>query len=433
MSQKDFGLYSNYYSYVSLLVPFVGMNLYCGLTNAYMDYKNVIHKLRSSLLMLSLSGLTVTTGAMILLKLTIGLSIPLMCVLLAVAHAYGFFLVNYYMYSMNMENRFISKGVMLSVPYLLQALFAGIAIVLCNTYVSRAVGGTAGVLLCGIIAALLILKGSRPEVNTEYWRYALRISLPAIIGSVSAMLMQQCDKVMITSMSGAETNAVYSLIYYIGYILYAVQQATSGGMQVWIYNTLDKKKYQSIPNVQKWYLFAMLVFATGIYLVAPEIVMILSPKSYWHFEYVVPFIIGSYVMVMYSMLTLVVQYHKKTGVVSLIVSLAAAVNIVLNYLLIPRFGGVGAAYTSLISYLVIFAVSVIYLKVKREYYFADSYYFISMAIVTVLGIVFYFVKDYLLLRYIVFLAALLCEGIYLYVKKDQIISLFGGKILARNE
>ena len=105
----------------------------------------------------------------------------------------------------------------------------------------------------------------------------------------------------------------------------------------------------------------------------------------------------------------------------------------LNYLLIPRFGGVGAAYTSLISYLVIFAVSVIYLKVKREYYFADSYYFISMAIVTVLGIVFYFVKDYLLLRYIVFLAALLCEGIYLYVKKDQIISLFGGKILARNE
>lgn len=431
MSQNDYGLYSNYYSYVSLLVPFVGMNLYCGLTNAYIDYKDSIKKMRSSLLMLSTIGLTVTAVAMVVLKLLLGISLTWLCLFLAVIHAYGFFLVNYYIYSMNMENRFIAKGVMLSVPNVLQALLAGTALLLCNTYTSRAIGGTVGVLSCGIVAALLIIKDSFPRVNTEYWKYALRISLPAIIGSVSVMIMQQCDKVMITSIAGAEVNAIYSLVYYTGYILYAVQQATSGGWQVWLYNTLDKKKYTNIPNVQKWYMYAMLVLTTGIYMVAPEIVKILSPKNYWHFEYVVPFVIGSFIMMMYSMFTTVMQYQKKTGIVSLIVSVAAVINIVLNYLLIPKYGGVGAACTSVVSYLFILAVSTMYLKYKKEYYFKEKYCFIHLAIVIALGIVFYFVKDTVIWRYVFFVGVLLSEAVYLLVKKEEVKRLFGGSILSR--
>ena len=95
MSQTDYGLYSNYYSIGALLVPFVGMNLYFALSNAYIDYKDVIHKYRSSMLLLSNIGVIITAAAMILIKLVIGLSLPWICVFLAIAHAYGFFLVNY--------------------------------------------------------------------------------------------------------------------------------------------------------------------------------------------------------------------------------------------------------------------------------------------------------------------------------------------------
>ena len=98
-------------------------------------------------------------------------------------------------------------------------------------------------------------------------------------------------------------------------------------------------------------------------------------------------------MMMYSMFTTVMQYQKKTGIVSLIVSVAAVINIVLNYLLIPKYGGVGAACTSVVSYLFILAVSTMYLKYKKEYYFKEKYCFIHLAIVIALGIVFYFVKD----------------------------------------
>lgn len=431
MSQADYGSYSNYYSFVSLLVPFVGINLYTALTNAYIDYKSTIYKYRSSMLLLSLFGFVITGMIMILIKTVIGLSLPLICVVLSVVHAYGFFLVNYYIYSMNMENNYIAKGLMLSIPNILQVLFAVIALVICNTYISRAIGGSFAILSCGLFAAFLILQKSPPKINKEYWRYALRISLPAIIGSVSAMIMQQCDKVMITSISGAETNAVYSLVYYTGYILYAVTQATSGGWDVWMYNTLNEKKFESVSGVQKWYMFVMLVLATGIYMVSPEIVKILSPSNYWRFEYIIPFVIGSYFMFMYSMPISVVYYMKKTGVISAIVSFAAAINVVLNYLLIPKFGGVGAAYTSVVSYFLILVISICYLKIKKVYYFKDYHFLIYLAIVGVLGFIFFFLKDSIALRYIVFITVILFEGAYCILKMGEIKELLGGSILVR--
>ena len=426
MTRSDFGTYSTYYSYVALLVPFVGMNLYVGLSNAYIDHKNVIHKFRSSTLMLSVFGLIVSSAIMLLANMVIDLQITTIGVLLSLAHAYGFFLVNFYIQSMNMENRYVAKGLMLAIPNILQALLAILAVLLCNTFVSRAIGATAGILSSGILATILILRVAKPAINKDYWKYTLKISLPAIIGSVSTMIMQQCDKVMITSMIDSEATAVYALVYNIGYILYAIQQATNGAWQAWLYNAKKKKKYGIIAVVQKWYLYFMVVVATGLYMIAPEIVRVLSPDSYWTFEYVTPFVIGSYLMLMYSLNIGVMQYRKRTGVVSLVVAIAALINIILNYCLIPRFGGVGAAYTSVASYAFILIASCVYLTIKKDFYFKHKYNIVSIAWVILLGIVFYMVMNTMVLRYVIFLSVLVIELLYLLVRKSEIWSLYSG-------
>ena len=425
MSQADYGLYSNYYSYVAILGPIVGANLYVGLTNAYMDYGEDIHKFRSSLLLLSFVWGSLVSCVIFGIKAIIGMPMPWIGVILALLHAYSFFAVNYYIYSMNMENRFMRKGIFLCVPNILQVFSAAIAVVICNNYISRAAGSTIGVAICGVAAILVICKEDRPQYNADYWQYALRISLPAIISSVSAMIMQQCDKVMITELFNSETTAVYALIYNIGYILYAIQQATSGVWQVWYYNTLEGKKYANVPEVQKWYMYIMFILVTGLYMVAPEVIKLLSPSNYWHFEYVIPFVIGSYLIFMYSLHTLTVQYNKRMGVVSLVISLAAMINVILNYILIPRFGGLAAAYTSVVSYLFIFVASGIYLVSKKQYYFKGRYFGIFGLGTVMMGVIFFFVKEMILVRYIMFTVLLLLEAIYAYLKKDQLKTMLG--------
>ena len=432
MTKSDYGLYSNYYSLVPVLVPIIGLNLYDGLANAYIDYKKEeIHIFRSSLLLLSVIWGSILSCLVIGFKIVIGGSMPLIAVAMALVHSYGFFAVNYYLQSMNMENQFIKKGIGLCAPNILQALLGIIAVILCNNYISRAVGSATGVAVCGIFGMITICRMSWPRCNIEYWKYALRISLPAIVSSLAMMIMQQCDKMMITEMIGSEITAVYSLIYNIGYILYAVQQATGGVWQVWYYNTLEKKAYGNIPLVQKWYIFIMFVFATGLYMVAPEVIKILSPNSYWHFEYVPPFIIGSYLMLMYSLYLSTAQYNKKTGVVSWIVSLAAIINVLLNYILIPCYGGIVAAYTTVVSYLFIFIISGLYLIIRKQYYFKFQYFCIFGIGVVLMGIIFYFVRNLTLIRYIIFMVVLKFQLMYVYEKKEDLKALLWSNTFGR--
>lgn len=426
MSKNDYGLYSNYYSMVGILVPIIGANLYDGLANAYMDYRDKIYDFRSSLLLLSAIWGGAVSSVIIGCSFSIGWTMPVIIVIMALIHAYGFFAVNYYLQSMNMENQFIRKGIGLCLPNILQAFLGIIAVILCNNYISRAIGSAVGVAVCGAFGIIFICRKSRPKYNAEYWKYALKISLPAIISSIASMIMQQSDKIMITKLLDSETTAVYALIYNIGYILYAVQQATSGVWQVWYYNTLKNRKYGNVPFVQKWYMFIMFVFATGLYMVAPEVIRLLAPESYWHFEYVVPFIIGSYLMLMYSLTLSTVHYNKKTGVISCIVSLAAVINVTLNYMLIPSFGGVVAAYTTVISYLFIYLVGSVYLRVRKQYYFKGKYFGIFGIGTVLMGGVFYYVKDLVLIRYILFAIILLAEGIYMYTKRKVLSDLFNG-------
>ncbi len=394
--------------------------MYDGLANAYMDYKEKIHDFRSSVLLLSVIWGTMISCVIIGVRMAVNWSIPLISIVLSLVHAYGFFAINYYLQSMNMENRFIRKGIGLCVPNILQALFGVIAVILCNNYISRAVGSATGVVLCGVIGIILICRDTKPKYNAEYWKYALRISLPAIISSIAAMIMQQSDKAIITELIDSETTAIYALIYNIGYILYAVQQATNGVWQVWYYNTLENKNYKQVPFVQKWYLFVMFILATGLYMIAPEAIKILSPSSYWQFEYVVPFIIGSYFMLMYSICLSTLHYNKKNGVASWIVSAAAVMNVTLNYMLIPRFGGIAAAYTTVIAYLFIYVVTSVYLVVKKQYYFQRKYFLLFSAGVVLMGVIFYIVRDMIWIRYVVFIVLLLIEALYLYTKRKTL-------------
>lgn len=90
-------------------------------------------------------------------------------------------------------------------------------------------------------------------------------------------------------------------------------------------------------------------------MISPELIKVLGPEQYWQFKYIAPFVLGSCLMVMYTFYTTVGLFYKKSGKVSCCVLIAAIVNIILNYFFIPKFGGVAAAYTSVVSYIILFS------------------------------------------------------------------------------
>lgn len=427
MSTDAYGNYSTYYSLVSILNTLVGANLFNGLNNAYIDYKTDIKRYRASNLLLSSIVFIVVSFGTIVGSLLIRVNISLTLVVMALLHAYSFFVINYYNYSANMENNYKAKTILLILPNVLQVLVSVffIFILPIESLYSRVFGSVIGVLICAMYVYVNMIRNHKKLVDLEYWKYGLRISVPSVLSSISYMLMSQFDNVMITMICGAGETAIYALIYNIGYILYAIMQATNGVLQAWLFRTLDKGNTEQVKNIQKWYLFIFAIMGFGLFMISPEIIKILSPQTYWKFEYIVPFILGSCLMVMYSFYTTLGLFYKRTGSVSVRVGIAAGVNVLLNAICIPKFGGVAAAYTSAISYFLLFIMLRALGQRLHKDIFEDKYFLIYLFGNVVAGIIFTIVYENIMMRYIVYVILLIMCIIYMYFKKEEILQIVG--------
>ena len=103
-------------------------------------------------------------------------------------------------------------------------------------------------------------------------------------------------------------------------------------------------------------------------------ILILGAGKYGAAAYcAVPIIASGYLAFMYTLPAAVEYFHEKTGYIALGTAGAALMNIVLNAIFIPRFGYVAAAYTTLATYLLYFAVHYLLARmIQKEFLFANK-------------------------------------------------------------
>lgn len=106
------------------------------------------------------------------------------------------------------------------------------------------------------------------------------------------------------------------------------------------------------------------------------------------------------------------HFHKKTPYITGNTVIAPCSNIVLNFLLIPRYGYVAAAYTTLFSYLLSFVLHTRYAKgIEKELF--PIRFFILPAVHIMAGVIlFYLFIDLWYIRWIALLLYLLFVSYY---------------------
>lgn len=429
MSQEHFGLYTTYYSIVSLIAPFVGANLFISLNNGYFDFKEDRKQFRASVLFLSF---LVFMGVTLFLIVATGIfnklstkNLSYFVLIFALLHAYSFFVVNYYNTYANMENRYIIKSFLMMLPNVLQVFFSAFLIyaIQKNTYYERVIGSVAGVFICAIVVFVIMLSGNYQIWNKKYYLYALKLSVPSILSSVAYMVMQQSDHIMITEFVGAKFTAVYGLVYCIGNIQYAFVQATNGAFKSWAFHALDSGKYEGVKLIQKWYLFFFLVISIGLLMISPEIIKILAPASYWDFRYIPPFLAGSCMFVLSTFYSTIGEFYKKAGMVSLCVAAAAISNVFLNLIFIPRYGAIAAAYTSFFSFIILVLLGRLLIQMLHKGLYSDKYFCFFSIFIFIICILFQVVYKNTLLRYLCFVSILSGISLYAFNKRMEIIGL----------
>ena len=198
-------------------------------------------------------------------------------------------------------------------------------------------------------------------VNKEYLQNALYIGVPMIPHSISGILMDSTDRLMITNMLGVADAGVYVVGVQIGMVIMMFTSSFNTAYFPWLFEKLrlnDQAMKRKIVLFTYGYDVILLLAALSMALVAPWLFSFFVGKNFsGGSSYVVWIALGYAFNGMYMMVTNYIFYAQKTYLLAWISFGTALLNLPLCYLLIRMNGAVGAAQATMTANLVSFLLT----------------------------------------------------------------------------
>lgn len=357
LSVEEFGLVSVYNSLVDIIGPVAMLSLSAGIFNVGMvDFENSKNYFMSALLGLSNIATILTMGIVYIIDVLNPSIIGLPKSLIELMFLYFLFYPAVRFWSA--RQRFELKYKYLTLLTLTIAVLAptiGLCAVLWgngNLGVLRLWGTNSILILFGVALHFKIVCDGKKVFDKHIWKYAITFSLPLIPHYLSMYILASSDKVMIRELSGIYEAGLYGLAYTASMIINVVWSSIQGSLTPYVYDKLKKNQLHKISEVASKCIVGFSIVCLLANLVAPEFMIILGGEKYLNSVPILPPLISSTLfMAMYNLFSMIEFYYKKTIRIMLATSFAAFINIVFNYLAIPVFGYVSAAYTTLLCYI----------------------------------------------------------------------------------
>jgi len=213
--------------------------------------------------------------------------------------------------------------------------------------------------ILGSIGLLIVYH--RRGFSIRAWRFSrsvaktlLRDSWPLVLSTMLTMIYLRIDQIMIGNMIGSEELGVYSVAVRVAEAWYFIPMVISSSVFPAIVKTEAISEQLFSTQMQKLYNWmALLAYgvAVPVAFFADEIIDLLFSSAYSQAGPLLALLIWAGLFTSLGAARDVFVISKNWTRVSLVsVALGSALNIVLNYTLIPRLGAMGAVVATLISY-----------------------------------------------------------------------------------
>lgn len=359
MPTAEYGYYSTYLSWYSILTIFCTLNMHSTVyINDYTKADTQEDKDKTAIPLLSLSEcLTIAIFIIYLIfhnffDKIIGLPFALTCLLFAQILFEP--PVNMWTVQQRFEYKYV-KLVVRTISMVLINAVLGIAFVWLadsNEAIARATSIVLVQIIFGGIFYVYFIKRAKQIFSTKGWKHALDVQLPLLPHSLSLTVLSSSDRIMISNMVGAAQAGIYSVAYSAGYIVNVLKNSMVDAIKPWLYQKIKIKEYDSIKKTVNVVMILVAVISIVFTAFAPEIIIIMAPPQYHEAVYVIPPVAASsYFTFLYNMFSVIGLYYEKTKKIMIASISGAALNLILNFICIPLFGYIAAAYTTLVCYI----------------------------------------------------------------------------------
>ena len=191
----------------------------------------------------------------------------------------------------------------------------------------------------------------------------LKLAIPIFPAFLMYWIFNSCDKVMITNMIGIGAVGIYSVGSKLGHASQLIYTAFAGGWQYFAFSTMrDKNQVETNSRIYEYLGVISFIFTALICVISYPLFNVLFKKEYLEGFVIAPYLFLAPLLLMLHQISgnqLLVVKKPWTGF--FILPTGAIMNVVLNYLLIPKLGIEGAAIATLSGYVVVCLLDIVIL------------------------------------------------------------------------
>jgi len=249
------------------------------------------------------------------------------------------------------------------------------------------------VFIVTFITFLMVKKYFKFSFSLNLAKNLLKFGIPLAFAGFSYWILSLSDRFFILKFSTLGQFGLYSIGNKIGSVLVLVITAIH---LAWFPLIFEKYKEKSSKDfIIKTFTYTSIIFIfIAIFLTSfsREALIILASESYVNAYYIVWLLtLGSVFLGISGIISTGLTIAKKTKYITISSFIAAILNIILNILLIPKFGIIGASIATSLSYLSLFFT---------YYYFAKKYFPLhfelkKVSLIFIIGIVYLILGTYI--------------------------------------
>ena len=287
-------------------------------------------------------------------------------------------------------------------------------------------------------------KGLSFPLTFEMAKY----SFPLFAGNLAAWILSLSDRYVLEFFRGSQEVGIYSASYSISeksiMLLGALFMLASGPISINIWEKEGKERSQEfISKVTRYYLIICFPIVVGLSVLSKPLMRILTGASYYQGYKIIPLVsLGAFFLGLQHRFQAGPVFYKKTNFIMYAIVASGLLNLGLNLLLIPNYGYIAAAITTLISYAFLLFLMVV---ISRRF-FIWEFPFKSLERVVcasaIMGAIVYFVGNNSTLSTSINLISGICIGVVVYfgilfllrepqMEETRVLCNFKNKILER--
>lgn len=357
LTPDDFGILSVFSSLTLLLLTLLSLNTYTSIGRYYFEENRDLSSFLSSVIAFSMIIMSLIFALVVFFKNEISVFIKIPTELVCYVFPVVILLSLRSIFSQYCRAKEKSKTISrVNVYYTMFYAILSVMLLLYSQDGSYKSVIWANILIQMVVAIYIIysLRGylSISGIRKIHVNYALAYGIPLIPYTLSTELLTSFDVLMINSYLGAHEAGVYGFAYKIGSLLLVFIIAINSA---W---TPKYMRYMNEKNYSKHYDFSIKVMkatllAAGVLICYGDIIAsVITPEAYNEGVNVIPLIVLGYVFyMMFVIYNKHTTYTKKLIYQSIVAVMGGVVNVIANIILIPKYGIIAAAYTTLGSFI----------------------------------------------------------------------------------